>query len=50
MSPRNDFKSFSISYINSDGKVVYYNDGELCDIPDGRVINVRVQLPEKPQE
>ncbi|AWK41845.1 MULTISPECIES: hypothetical protein [Photorhabdus] len=37
-----------VKSINDDGEVVYYNDGELCDIPDGRVINVRVQLPEKP--
>ncbi|MER2474800.1 phage tail protein [Photorhabdus laumondii] len=36
-----------VKSVNSDGEVIYYNDGELCDIPDGRVINVRVQLPEK---
>ncbi|MBS9427016.1 phage tail protein [Photorhabdus akhurstii] len=39
-----------VKSINGDGEVIYYHDGELCDIPDGRVINVRVQLPEKPQE
>ncbi|KMW74859.1 phage tail protein [Photorhabdus luminescens subsp. luminescens] len=37
-----------VKSVNSDGEVIYYNDGELCDIPDGRVINVRVQRPEKP--
>ncbi|KAA1181308.1 phage tail protein [Photorhabdus heterorhabditis] len=36
-----------IKRVNDDGGVIYYQDGELCDIPDGRVINVRVQLPEK---
>ncbi|KOY60683.1 phage tail protein [Photorhabdus heterorhabditis] len=36
-----------IKRVNDDGGVIYYHDGELCDIPDGRVINVRVQLPEK---
>ncbi|MQL47466.1 phage tail protein [Photorhabdus khanii] len=39
-----------VKSVNGDGEVIYYNDGELCDIPDGRVLNVRVQLPEKPQE
>ncbi|WP_323834658.1 phage tail protein [Photorhabdus africana] len=39
-----------VKNINDDGEVIYYNDGELCDIPDGRVINVRVQLLEKSQE
>ncbi len=43
-------ESRRVKSINSDGEVVYYNDGELCDIPDGRVINVRVQLLEKSQE
>ncbi|WP_387795253.1 phage tail protein [Photorhabdus sp. RM125S] len=38
-----------VKRINDDGEVIYYHDGELCDIPDGRVINVRVQLPEKSQ-
>ncbi|MBS9437578.1 phage tail protein [Photorhabdus noenieputensis] len=37
-----------VKSVNGDGEVIYYNDGELCDIPDGRVINVRVQRPEKP--
>ncbi|NHB87222.1 phage tail protein [Photorhabdus tasmaniensis] len=32
-----------VKSVNSDGEVIYYNDGELCDIPDGRVINVRIQ-------
>ncbi|NHB94261.1 phage tail protein [Photorhabdus cinerea] len=36
-----------VKSVNGDGEVIYYHDGELCDIPDGRVINVRVQLPEK---
>ncbi|MCT8353166.1 phage tail protein [Photorhabdus kayaii] len=36
-----------VKNVNGNGEVIYYNDGELCDIPDGRVINVRVQLPEK---
>ncbi|MGV8004625.1 phage tail protein [Photorhabdus temperata subsp. temperata] len=39
-----------VKSINGDGEAIYYHDGELCDIPDGRVLNVRVQLPEKPQE
>ncbi|WP_240042305.1 hypothetical protein [Photorhabdus khanii] len=34
-----------VKSVNGDGDVIYYNDGELCDIPDGRVINVRVQMP-----
>ncbi|WP_456238405.1 phage tail fiber protein [Photorhabdus asymbiotica] len=33
--------------VTATGEVIYYNNGELCDIPEGRVINVRVQLPEK---
>ncbi|NRN30084.1 phage tail protein [Photorhabdus heterorhabditis] len=36
-----------VKSITTIGEIVYYNDGELCDIPDGRMINVRVQLPEK---
>ncbi|QXF33534.1 phage tail protein [Photorhabdus luminescens] len=36
-----------VKSISDGGEVVYYHDGELCDIPDGRVINVRVQRPEK---
>ncbi|OCQ51099.1 hypothetical protein Ppb6_03657 [Photorhabdus australis subsp. thailandensis] len=36
-----------VKSVNDDGEVIYYHDGELCDIPDGRVINVRVQPPEK---
>ncbi|WP_118987289.1 phage tail protein [Photorhabdus sp. CRCIA-P01] len=36
-----------VKSVNSDGEVIHYSDGELCDIPDGRVINIRVQLPEK---
>ncbi|MFD0708922.1 phage tail protein [Photorhabdus akhurstii] len=34
-----------VKSITATGEVVYYNEGELCDIPDGRVLNVRVQLP-----
>ncbi|AKH65443.1 MULTISPECIES: phage tail protein [Photorhabdus] len=37
-----------VKSVTATGEIVYYNDGDLCDIPDGRVINVRVQLPEKP--
>ncbi|WP_445935612.1 phage tail fiber protein, partial [Photorhabdus sp. P32] len=37
-----------VKSVNGDGEVIYYTDGELCDIPDGRVLTVRVQRPEKP--
>ncbi|MQL47526.1 hypothetical protein GEA64_05795 [Photorhabdus khanii] len=36
-----------VKSVTAIGEAVYYNDGDPCDIPDGRVINVRVQLPEK---
>ncbi|ERT10240.1 hypothetical protein [Photorhabdus temperata] len=39
-----------VKSITATGEVVYYNDGELCDIPDGRVINVRVQMPASDDE
>ncbi|MCE1672086.1 hypothetical protein LWT71_23355, partial [Enterobacter hormaechei] len=36
-----------VKSVTATGEVVYYHDAEPCDIPDGRVINIRVQLPEK---
>ncbi|CAQ83110.1 MULTISPECIES: phage tail protein [Photorhabdus] len=36
-----------VKSVTDTGEIVYYNDGEPCDIPDGRVINVRVQMPEQ---
>ncbi|MER2472439.1 phage tail protein [Photorhabdus laumondii] len=36
-----------VKSVTATGEVVYYHDAEPCDIPDGRVINIRVQLPKK---